>query len=271
MTYLAHALLLFVFSLLTGRILARRQSDRPTDHRSRTPLLLLGLLILWSGCAWSSRYVADTDWPGWMQAEWFAQSGKWITLIAMAAFSTSYVRTRYAERIPPRMRILTTMLLTMIVAVSLFRSYPVYLVLNDGVRDRNGYLLQDRQHEYTCGAVALGNYLERYRNFPPQSERELSKRCKTTSEGTTFSALNRALKSYGITNTVVSTPTHDELLTGPKPAIITISTMPGVRHATLFTGTDDSYAYFIDPATGPTRFPLERFRRIQYGHAITFN
>ena len=257
MTYLAHALILFVFSLLTGRILARRQADRPNDHRSRTPVLLLAVLILWSWCAWSSRYVADTDWPGWMQAEWFAQSGKWITLIAMAAFSISYVRTRYAEHIPPRMRILTTMLLTMITALSLFRSY--------------GYLLQDRQHEYTCGSVALGNYLERYRQFPPQSERELSKRCKTTSEGTTFSALNRALKSYGITNTVVSTPTHDELLTGPKPAIITISTMPGVRHATLFTGTDDSYAYFIDPATGPTRFPLERFRRIQYGHAITFN
>ena len=62
-----------------------------------------------------------------------------------------------------------------------------------------------------------------------------------------------------------------ELKQSPLPAMVCISTLPRVRHATLLVRLDDEWAWFIDPAYGDWRTSLSNFGKIWYGTTITFD
>jgi len=153
-------------------------------------------------------------------------------------------------------------MLTLIVA----RTVPVYFLLDAGRRDENGCVRQSKQIEVTCGAVALLNYLERYRHHPPLSEREVSMVCGVTSEGTTTTALVKAARHFGLTNATARVLRPDEL--DKLPAIVSISTLPTLHHATLLLKLDAERAYFLDPAYGFLDLPRQRFQEIWYGQTV---
>ena len=52
------------------------------------------------------------------------------------------------------------------------------------------------------------------------------------------------------------------------PAIVSISTLPTVHHATLLIKLYADRAYFIDPAYGWWDVPRSRFQEIWYGKTV---
>jgi ABC-type bacteriocin/lantibiotic exporter with double-glycine peptidase domain len=118
--------------------------------------------------------------------------------------------------------------------------------------------------------VALLNYLERYRQHSPLTEREVSRVCGVTAEGTTTSALVDAARQFGLTNATARVLTLAELDRTRLPVIVSISTLPTVHHATLLVSLDENEAGFIDPAYGTWKISRERFRQIWYGKTVRF-
>ncbi len=62
----------------------------------------------------------------------------------------------------------------------------------------------------------------------------------------------------------------DELKKRSVPAIVQISTIPTVRHATLLFGMHGDSVAFIDPAYGYLEITTERFGEIWYGKTAIF-
>jgi uncharacterized membrane protein YhaH (DUF805 family) len=230
--------------------------------------LLTGLGLLWLATAWLARPYADTDRPGAELAGWFAHSGKWLVLLAAVAFG--HALTGSLKQIPPAglRRIIYFIAVSGLTALMFFRTIPIYFLLGDGQRDADGYMRESADYEYTCGAVALLNYLEKYRGANGLTERDVSKACGITAEGSTTSALVRAARSYGITNATARVLGWPELEKIKLPAIVSVSTLPQVHHATLLIKLDAERAYFIDPAYGRHDISRERFKEIWYGKTI---
>jgi hypothetical protein len=232
---------------------------------------LVGLAILWLLAARLARPYADTDHPGATLAEWFAFSGKWWVLLAGAmcghglACGLKHIPRSWSRRAP------YFGALVILMGLVGLRTAPVYFLLDNGNRDANGYLRQSGNYEYTCAAVALLNYLEQYRGFKGLTEREVSKACGVTVEGTTTSALVRAARSYGLTNATAQRLNWPDLEREKWPVIVSISTLPQVHHATLLVGMDAQQVHFIDPAYGLWSTSPERFRQIWYGKTVRLN
>ena len=231
-------------------------------------VVLIGLGVVWFGTAWLARTYADTDRSGAELAGWFAHSGKWLILLAAVVFG--HVLIRGLKQVPATglRRIFYFTALLGLLALVFLRTVPVYFLLGDGKRDADGFMRQSADYEYTCGAVALLNYLEKYRGKNGLTEREVSQACGVTSEGSTTSALVRAARSYGLTNATARVLDWQELEQLKLPAIVSISTLPQVHHATLLIRLDAERAYFIDPAYGKRDIPRERFKEIWYGKTV---
>lgn len=201
-------------------------------------------------------------------AEWFAHSGKWLVLLTAAAFGHGLILG--SGQIPPtRARKLVYFSAVLGIAGLVFwRTVPVYFLLGDGKRDASNLVRQSADYEYTCGAVALLNYLEQFRGAKNLTEREVSRICGVTTEGSTTSALVRAAQHFGLTNTTARVLGWSELERQKLPAIVSISTLPQVHHATLLVRLNEKTAEFIDPAYGRREIPRDRFQQIWYGKTI---
>ncbi|HEX7655113.1 MAG TPA: cysteine peptidase family C39 domain-containing protein [Verrucomicrobiae bacterium] len=248
-----------------------------TRYRQTLPLKLSAgwaAIFLAAGMAWFllamvARRYADTDGWGTDQAAWFAQAGKWQVLWAVACLGWGWVGG--AGQLPPRMfnRIFFYLASLGLLALVLQRSLPVYFLLGDGRRDRVGILREAETVESTCAAVALANYLERFAGRPPVTEREIARVCGVTMEGTTPAGLLRAAYQYGLTNAELRIFHEAELEHGRLPAIVSISPLPTVHHATLLIGLEPDRAIFIDPAYGLWQISRPRFREIWYGRTLS--
>lgn len=263
-TFLGIAFLANVIGNWVGHLeLGRRIGSHPL-----TALALLLSIFLWFVAAWVARPYADTDQPGWQVAEWFAHAGKWWTLLAGGLFFHGVIMG--ANLIPRtiRHRLLYHGAVLLTVGLVGLRTMPVYFFLGEGKRDRNGYLIQSVGFESTCAGVALVNYLERHHNASNLTERAVSRLCGTTQEGTTTTALLRAARVLGLTNASARCLRLEELAQHGPPVIISISTIPSVRHATLLEKIDSQQCHFIDPAYGLWSVSRERFLQIWYGKAV---
>jgi uncharacterized membrane protein YhaH (DUF805 family) len=266
--YLIELAALVLSASATGWWIGRRLPVRGDKLSFKSVTLLAGLGIFWLAAAWLARPYADTDRFGSALAEWFAFSGRWWFLLAGAMFMHGLASgLKHIPRPCPR-RVLYFCAVFILLGLVCIRTTPVYFLLDDGRRDANGYLRQSADYEYTCGAVALLNYLEQYRGVKGLTEREVSKVCGTTMSGSTTTALVRAARAYGLTNTTARVLDWQELEKYGRPAIVSISTLPQVHHATLLINLDASRAYFIDPAYGKQDIPRERFKEIWYGKTI---
>ncbi len=229
---------------------------------------MIALGIFWLAAAWLARPYADTDCFGANVAEWFAFYGKWWVLLAGVMFLHGLASG--LEQIPRswlRRAFYFGAMLTL-AGLVISRTLPIYFLLGNGARGANGYLVQSKDYEYTCGAVALLNYLEQFHGVKGLTEREVSKACGVTMEGSTTTALVRAAHIYGLTNATARAIHWPELEQLGHPAIVSISTLPQVHHATLLVRIDAQQVYFIDPAYGSWSASRERFREIWYGKTI---
>jgi hypothetical protein len=230
--------------------------------------ILLALGSAWLIAARLARNYADTDGFGADVAGEFAGSGKWFVLLAAMMSGHGWICG--SRQIPPgslRRIFYFTAVLGM-VALVMARSMPVYFRLGAGQRDAAGLMRQSKSVEATCAAVALLNYLEQFRHHPPLTEREVARVCGVTAEGTTTAALVNAAHHFGLTNAAARVLTPAGLDKIPLPAIVSISTLPTVHHATLLVKLDAERADFIDPAYGWWSVPRSRFLEIWYGRTV---
>jgi len=77
-----------------------------------------------------------------------------------------------------------------------------------------------------------------------------------------------AAHCYGLTNASARMLSLAELERASLPAIVSISTLPTVHHATLLIKLDAGRAYFIDPAYGFHDMSRQRFQEIWYGKTV---
>jgi hypothetical protein len=255
------ALAAFVFGRRLGWA---RQNNLPPAMAA----ISIGLGLVWFFGAWLARTHADTDGFGADAAGWFAHSGKWLVLLAGMMFGHGWICG--GKQIPPgrTRRIFYFIAVLGIVALVVARTVPVYFLLGDGRRDVDGLVRQSEKIESTCGAVALLNYLEQFRHHAPLTEREVSRICGVTAEGTTTCALVNAAHQFGLTNAAARVLTLAELEKSRLPVIVSISTLPTVHHATLLVKLDTERADFIDPAYGKWSVSRGRFREVWYGKTV---
>jgi uncharacterized membrane protein YhaH (DUF805 family) len=266
--YFIKLALLLLSGSATGWWIGRRLPVGNEKLSPKSAVIVIGLCVLWFVAAWLARPCSDTDRPGAALAEWFAFSGRWWVLLAGAMFMHGLASGR--KQIPRAWlrRIFYFGAMVMLAGLVISRTMPVYFLLGPGTRDASGYLIQSKDYEYTCGAVALLNYLEQYRGSKGLTEREVSKVCGVTAEGSTTTALVRAARSYGLTNATVRAINWQALEQLGHPAIVSISTLPQVHHATLLIRMDAQQVYFIDPAYGLWNTSRQRFRQIWYGKTV---
>ena len=214
---------------LAGARLGRRHAA----HNGRLfPLAAgsaLALGLVWFLAAWRARFYADTDGLGATLAEWFAHSGKWLVLLAVAAAGHGFIGG--AKQIPPTAgrKVFYFAAVLGVAALVLWKTVPVYFLLGDGQRDADGFVRESEKLEVTCGAVALLNALEQFHGAKNLTEREVSKVCGVTQEGTTTAALVRAARHFGLTNATARGLTGRELEQQKLPVIVAISTLPQNR------------------------------------------
>lgn len=253
-----------------GWRLGRRKRGRKEKLSPVTAGIMVGLGVFWFVAAQLARNWADTDNPVAALAEGFAHSGKWLVLLGAMLFGHGWIcGVGQVPAVRSRRTIYYVAVLG-VAALVVFRTIPVYFLLDAGRHDENGFLRQSEKYEFTCGAVALLNYLEQYRHHPPLTERAVSRVCGVTAEGTTTSALVNAAQQFGLTNATARVLTLAELDQTRLPVIVSISTLPTVHHATLLVSLDEKEAGFIDPAYGSWKISRERFRQIWYGKTVRF-
>jgi predicted double-glycine peptidase len=265
--YLVTVIVIGAFAFITGWRMGRKHPF----GKNASPMaagILLALGVLWLAAAKFTRSYADTDSWGTDAAGWFAHSGKWFVLLGAMLVGHGWICV--TRQIPAAFarRIFYFVAVLGIVSLVMVKTVPVYFLLGEGRRDENGCVRQSETIEVTCGAVALLNYLERFQHHAPLTEREVSRNCGVTTEGTTTAAIISAARAYGLTNATARVLTLAELEKSRLPAIVSISTLPTVHHATLLIKLDAGRACFIDPAYGFRDMPRDRFLEIWYGRTV---
>ena len=255
-------------ALFSGWRASRRRQNRSGILSPIAAGILTGLGLLWLAAARLARNYADYDSFGADAAGWFAHSGKWLVLLAAITFGHGWILGAGQMPAGHTRRIFYYVSVLGVVALIVFRTTPVYFLLGDGRRDADGFVRQSEKLEVTCGAVALLNFLEQYRHHAPLTEHEVARVCGVTTEGTTTAALVRAARQFGLTNATDRVLTEADLEKSPLPAIVSISTLPGVHHATLLVRLDTERAFFLDPAYGRWSVTRQRFREIWYGRTV---
>ncbi len=268
MTYILIMMAIAVLPLAAGYAWARKRGETPT--RNLPAAIIAGLAAgAWFGVSWAARRYAETELPGWSFAEWWAQSGKWLVFAVGMLFFLGYALGTEKARMSRLRAVLCAMAVLLVIWMTVWRTMPVYAFLPaDSQRDADGLMIQRVQ--YTCGPVSLANLLERYYGATGVSERKLARQSGTTYEGTTVNGLIRAAEKSGLRVAVCRKLTLAELEERKSPAIVFISTIPSVRHATLFTGINGDDVTFIDPDRGYWQCTRERFRTIWYGKTLVF-
>jgi hypothetical protein len=266
--YLTTIIAVAALASFVGRRWGRR---RAAQNGRLSPLaagLALALGSVWFLAAWRARFYADTDGPGATLAEGFAHSGKWLVLLAAVAAVHGFIGG--AKQIPPTAgrKIFYFAAVFGVAALVVWKTVPVYFLLGDGQRDASGFVRESEKLEATCGAVALLNALEQFHGAKNLTEREVSKICGVTTEGTTTAALVRAARYFGLANATARGLTARELEQQKLPVIVAISTLPQVHHATLLIRLDEKSASFIDPDYGAWKISRERFQQIWYGKTV---
>lgn len=266
--YLVTVLGITLVTLLLGWSQARRRQSGDGKLSLVLATAIIACALGWLLAARLTRNYADTDGWGADAAGWFAHAGKWLILLSAMSFGHGWICG--AKQIPAgrARRIFYFAAVLGMTTLILSRTVPVYFLLGNGQRDAHGFVRQSERLEVTCGAVALLNYLERYRQHPPLTERELARVCDVTVEGTTTAALVRAARQFGLRDATARVLTTTELEKSPLPAIVSISTLPTVHHATLLIRLDAERADFIDPAYGHWSITRQRFQEIWYGRTV---
>jgi predicted double-glycine peptidase len=212
----------------------------------------------------ASRLYAEHGGPLWWVAERFAHAGKWYAFAVVTMFGFGYAAS--ASRLP-RTHVVALVGTAVCVFVVVWKTCPVYLFLDPTpTRDERGILRQSTQA--TCGPVALANALELRAGRSGVTERVAARWCGTTSEGTTRWGLLQAARAEGFTNAWCAPMTFEQLETCGSPAIVSISTMPGVRHATLIVELWGDLVLMVDPAYGRMGVTKAWLRQCWYGMPI---
>lgn len=266
--YLATILGISLAAFAIGWRLGRTRENRRGNLSPVTAGIFIAIGVAWLIAARLARTYADTDGFGADAACWFAHSGKWLVLLAGMLFGHGCVCGRKQIPQSKTRRIFYFVAVLGVVALVVARTVPVYFLLCDGRRDADRFVRESEEFEVTCGAVALLNYLEQYQHHPPLTERDVSCVCGVTAEGTTTSALVKTAQQYGLTNARARVLTPAELEKIRLPAIVSISTLPTVHHATLLIRLDAERADFIDPAYGKWSVSRARFLEIWYGKTV---
>ncbi|MEI6074448.1 MAG: cysteine peptidase family C39 domain-containing protein [Verrucomicrobiota bacterium] len=269
--YLATLTFLVSLAFFTGWRLGRRGSGQSVHLSRRASGTVIGLGLVWFVGAWLARRYADTDSAGSSLAEWFAYAGQWLVLLVATGFGSGFIFGAKQMPTSPWKRTLYFATVIGIAGLVVGRTMPIYFLLGDGRRDADHFVRQSAEYEYTCGAVALLNYLEQFCGSKNLTEREVSKICGVTTAGTTTTALVRAAHHFGLGNASARVLNGRELEAQKLPVIVSISTLPQVRHATLLIRLDDKSASFIDPAYGSWKISRERFQQIWYGKTVLLN
>jgi len=267
-SYLVILMGILLVTPILGWQLGRRQK---TVNGKLSPLasgILIGSGVLWFVTAKLARNYTDTDGFGVEVAEWFAHSGKWLVLLGALMLGFGWIAGAGQMPMGAARRIFYFTAIFGMTALVIARTVPVYVFLGEGRRDADGYLRQSELIEVTCGAVALLNYLERYQHRRGLTEREVSRVCGVTAEGSTTAGIVLAAHYFGLTNATARVLTLPELEQAKLPAIVSISTLPTVHHATLLIRLDAERAWFIDPAYGLRDLPRERLQQIWYGRTV---
>ena len=266
--YLTTLTFVFATAGFAGWRLGKRCSGRSARLSPLAASLGIGLGQLWLVVSWWARFYADTDDVGATLAEWFAHFGRWLVLLAASVAGHGFICG--AKQIPrtAMRRIFYCTAFMGLAGLVVWRTVPVYFLLGEGRRDADYFVRESEDYECTCGAVALLNALEQFYGAKNLTEREVSKVCGVTMEGSTTASLVLAAHHYGLTNTAARVLTWPELEQQKLPVIVAISTLPQVHHATLLIGLDGKFASFIDPAYGSWKVSCARFRQIWYGKTV---
>ncbi len=267
MSYLVATSLIIITSLLLGYALSDRVHRWHTRHGHRGSAAILGAVVAWVLISYGLHRYAEGDAPGWAFAEWFAHGGKWFVFASGSLFLLgATIRTAGGDR---RKVFSSLAAQTLIMVLLVWRTIPTCVWLSaESRRDALGNMRQ--RSEYTCGPVCLGNLIETDPGCRAPSERELARLCGTTVEGTTLSGLIAAAKHLGLMLVACKVMDVSELESHGGPAIVQISTIPQVRHATLLLKLGPESATFIDPSYGYRTIPRKRFQEIWYGKTTVF-
>jgi len=269
--YLTLLVLLGAAGAGLGAVAGHWARTQPALSSRRLGGLILLAFVSWLAVSWGARLYAETGRPGWGMAEWWGHTGKWRAFLGGYAFTALLALGYERGGSSTRTRALVGLLALGVVGITIHRTFPVFVLLGRGERDPKGYLLQSRRHEYACAAVALANYLEQYRGQDRLTERDAARLCRTTVEGTTKSAVLEVARQRGLAQAACRKVSFAELAQRRLPVLVSISTLPGVRHASLLVRLDEDSAWFIDPAYGSWRTSLPNFKTIWYGTTITFD
>jgi predicted double-glycine peptidase len=269
MSYLFTVFMIATVPLLLGYGLGHRAL--PERRIRLLPAMTAAILVVsaWIGLSWWTRGYSDTDRWGWFLAEWWAHSGKWYLFGTLVLFflGAAFGLEGPEMRKRPYRVVLGAVAVLIAVWTLVWRTIPVYVFLPpENQRNENGFILQ--RVPYTCGPASLGNLMEQYLGRSDVSERELVKLSRTTYEGTTTSGLIRAAKLSGLRVVSCRVMTPEELEAQDQPAIVMLSTIPEVHHATLFLSFSGDTVKFLDPAIGYWSCSRQRFDHIWYGKTL---
>jgi len=268
MGYFSQMLAVTVLPILFGFRVGGHRRARAGVPKWMAILLCAAVVGAWFFLSSVLRHHADSDRPGWQLAEMWTQKGRWYVYAAavLASLGIAAGREWHGHRISKQ--ILYGFAVLLVVLVTVWRTFPVYVILPPGrsQRSRMGFMRQSV--EFTCAPVALANLLEQYYKHPAMTERRIAKLAGTTYEGTTTTGLMRAVKKLGYSIDRCEVMELDELLAWDGPALVKITTCPGVRHATLVIGTNDKMVFFSDPSYGLRKMTHETFVRVWYGSTL---
>lgn len=267
MSYIVLLLVIGIVPMLVGYRLAKSRPAGFHVHNALAAASAGVAIAVWFGVSWFARRYAETDGMGWAWAERWAHSGKWYFFATFMLFALGFA-FGFEKPTARRSRVAVCAVAVLIVIwTTVWRTIPIYAFLPDTtVRDKNGHLTQTA--EYTCGPVSLANLMEQFFGFRDVTERRLSRLSRTTCEGTTVSGLVRAARLRGLSVIACRTMSMTELEAMGRPAIVSISTIPSVRHATLLVGFDGDTVRFIDPSYGYREITRARFAQIWYGKTL---
>jgi hypothetical protein len=268
MTLASYVLLLAMVgagALSVGWLIGRRWSGHGSPlPPPRAAAVWMAFASVWVVCALSARWYGDAGLWGWSLAERFAHSGKWFAFLAMALVGFGYSA---AASVSQRTHVVALLGVSVCVFVAVWKTCPVYtFIIETVIRGDDGTIRQSTQA--TCGPVALANAIDMFNGDRRGSERALAMVCGTTCEGTTRWGVWRAALASGFPRAACERVAFEEMERTGSAAIVSIATMPGVNHATLYVGTFENVVILVDPQYGKCTMPRKRFIEVMYGNPV---